>query len=724
MVIKSIGATGGGGGSVTSAEHEALSNVVSNIISAGGGGVSVTSNDLSNRLSVLVDTDLSNAFSDLLSVINVGFSNETSAKDVVSNALSNEISNRASADATLSSRVDTASALGTAADLHASTASAAASVADAHASAASAALSLAISALQTSVQTASAAAQAAEVHASAASAAASVADAHASAVSAALSLAISVIQASIQATSAAVDVVSNALSALSSFVVPTYYFAQVLSVGAGTLVSGTVADLSALGGGDVLVSELGTTPGYTLSANFSSISVLPNTVQLHALYEGGAGHTVNVDVFNHVTSSWDTLGQITEGSVMGFHEYNITGITAHVSATKAKVRINHVSNGNTTHSFTLDYLTMAHLLQTAATLDHGALQGLADDDHLQYALADGSRGFSALSTRVDTASALATTADTHASTASAAATAADLHASTASAAASAADVHASTASAAASAADVHASTTSIAWANASTGPSIAVLSLLSDTKSAVANVSTVSAAGVAIGLQSVINALSARITGGTVSVTSNELSAVANASTVTSSPILANAFSNDASVSAAIVTNLTGQYGTAQFKVMVTGPQAVATATFTQVSGLSLSIGGSGVYIINGQLVWSQSGAGSASAIFGFGMSMTAQPVMAMFRMQGNTGALAAAGGLSAFTQFGGNSAICATPSIMYSAKPNPAVSGSVTNTMFFDGILVASTVQSQLGVVVQCSTAAFGIAVQKGSYIMAYKVG
>ena len=190
------------------------------------------------------------------------------------------------------------------------------------------------------------------------------------------------------------------------------------------------------------------------------------------------------------------------------------------------------------------------------------------------------------------------------------------------------------------------------------------------------------------------------------------------------------------SVSAAIINEVSVQFGRGQFK-MVTGAQAIATATFTKVSGLSLSIVGSGFYQVNGQLVWSQSGAGSASAIFNFGMSMTAQPVMAMFRMMGNLnplGASAIAPGAmgsvatsvqSVATQihFGGNSAICATPSIMYSAKVT-GVSGSVAMTMFFEGVLAASTVQSQLKVVAAASTAAFGINIQPGSYIRAFRIG
>ena len=138
---------------------------------------------------------------------------------------------------------------------------------------------------------------------------------------------------------------------------------------------------------------------------------------------------------------------------------------------------------------------------------------------------------------------------------------------------------------------------------------------------------------------------------------------------------------------------------------------------------VSLSIVASGIYEIHGQIVWSQSGTGSASAKFKFGMQMTAQPIMAMFRMVGNTSPNLASAQVSA-TQFGGVSAICATASVMYSVKCQTGASGSAANTMFFDGVMQASTAQSQLKVMVGCSTAAFGVAIQVGSYIRGYRIG
>ena len=183
-----------------------------------------------------------------------------------------------------------------------------------------------------------------------------------------------------------------------------------------------------------------------------------------------------------------------------------------------------------------------------------------------------------------------------------------------------------------------------------------------------------------------------------------------------------------ASVSVAIINEVSVQFGRGQFR-RVTVAQAIATATLTKVSGLSLSIEGSGVYDIHGQIVWSQSETTSTSAAFNFGMSMTAQPVMAAFRMMGNAQNFAASASISASVlpfqlQFGGNSAISATPSIMYSAKVSAGASGQPTATMFFDGLITGSTVQSQLKVVVATSTGDFAINVLAGSYIRAFRIG
>lgn len=186
-----------------------------------------------------------------------------------------------------------------------------------------------------------------------------------------------------------------------------------------------------------------------------------------------------------------------------------------------------------------------------------------------------------------------------------------------------------------------------------------------------------------------------------------------------------------ASVSAAIKTDTASMIsdamsvaiGMPQFKRITTAAQAIATGTLTKVSGLSISCVASGFYQIEGQLVWSQSGAGSASAIFQFGMQMSAQPLMAEMMMIGNVLPHVANPQVSAI-QFGGASAICATASIMYSSKPQTGASGCVANTMHFDGIIQCSTAQSQCKIMAAASTGAFGIAIQPGSYVRAYRIG
>src|SRR5947207_14002149 len=102
------------------------------------------------------------------------------------------------------------------------------------------------------------------------------------------------------------------------------------------------------------------------------------------------------------------------------------------------------------------------------------------------------------------------------------------------------------------------------------------------------------------------------------------------------------------------------------------------------MTGLSVSSIASGYYEIHGQIVWSQSSPTSASSIVVFGMSASAQPVMAVSKCEGNQGTVSASTTLSVantLIQFTGASAIsAATTSAMYVVRVSsvsvPAVAG------------------------------------------------
>jgi hypothetical protein len=190
------------------------------------------------------------------------------------------------------------------------------------------------------------------------------------------------------------------LSTLSTTVVPYYAFPTGVSVTAGTLVSGTFAGLSAFDGGAMLVSEVISTLPIGMTIQFSAVSQTPNRLLMRAFYEGNNAHSVHVEIFNHTTSVWDLQGVIPQNTGLQFYEFTLYSGADNVSANNAKIRIQHNAGGNANHSFQLDYAALAKLITGAGITNHGALQGLTNDDHLQYALADGSRGFSVVSNAV------------------------------------------------------------------------------------------------------------------------------------------------------------------------------------------------------------------------------------------------------------------------------------------------------------------------------------
>jgi hypothetical protein len=103
-------------------------------------------------------------------------------------------------------------------------------------------------------------------------------------------------------------------------------------------------------------------------------------------------------------------------------------------------------------------------------------------------------------------------------------------------------------------------------------------------------------------------------------------------------------------------------------------------------------------------------------------MSATAQPVYAQFRLMGSDHTAVGAAQQTSGIVYAMTSCISATPSIMFSTRP--AVSGQ-QYAVYFDGVVQASTVQSQLKVIAQTTTTANGgTTILAGSYIQAYRIG
>lgn len=130
------------------------------------------------------------------------------------------------------------------------------------------------------------------------------------------------------------------------------------------------------------INDASGAPGYVVYIGFTDI-VEFNRVVLNVNYTQSSGHTVDIDLYNYVTSGWDTF-TVYSGSP-GWIQFALGLIDSapYLSSGKVTLRIYHVSNGNTAHRTWIDYVAVEKSVQggqgprgsTGATGSTGA-QGL------------------------------------------------------------------------------------------------------------------------------------------------------------------------------------------------------------------------------------------------------------------------------------------------------------------------------------------------------------
>lgn len=168
------------------------------------------------------------------------------------------------------------------------------------------------------------------------------------------------------------------------------YVPYTLSLIAGTYISGDVTDVQVLNDGNTYdVNEVAATPGFNIEFTCSGVSQF-NRLRTHLFYDGHAGHTVHVDLWNYDTTVWDTFISF-NGVYSGltWFEAQVTNGAPYIDEAtdggEVRIRIYHVSNGSVAHDIYVDYVAVAKAGFGIST-DHGSLTGLLDDDHPQYLL--------------------------------------------------------------------------------------------------------------------------------------------------------------------------------------------------------------------------------------------------------------------------------------------------------------------------------------------------
>lgn len=125
----------------------------------------------------------------------------------------------------------------------------------------------------------------------------------------------------------------------------------------GTESSGTYASTAADDDTSWVIDEIAATPGITLTMDFTAPVLGNKTTQLiiSGYYDGNLAHTVNVDAYDWVTTSYDNLGVLPDA--VGETLYTFTLDADHMDTDGSiRIRINHTSPGNATHQLFLDHV--------------------------------------------------------------------------------------------------------------------------------------------------------------------------------------------------------------------------------------------------------------------------------------------------------------------------------------------------------------------------------
>lgn len=155
------------------------------------------------------------------------------------------------------------------------------------------------------------------------------------------------------------------------------YNASVIVTEVGTLDAGDLNSIKQLADGDTYnVSEVSGTPGFLININFTNV-VNFNTVAIRGMYDGGAGHTVALELYR-VGVGWEERHELTDQSDFGVTTFDVfIGSDFIDEYGTVQFKINHDDPGNINHNYFLD---AAFIGQVTGLVSGGDLADLTGRD--------------------------------------------------------------------------------------------------------------------------------------------------------------------------------------------------------------------------------------------------------------------------------------------------------------------------------------------------------
>jgi len=151
------------------------------------------------------------------------------------------------------------------------------------------------------------------------------------------------------------------------FPTTTTYLASSVSLTNGVYISGTVSSIQTYGDYEQgnyynFTDGTGTGPAWIFTVTFQNV-VSFNRAVLNVSYTPNSGHTIYVDLYDYVSSTWDSIGSYT--GLNGYYQFALQVISSarYINNGTAQLRLYHSNQGNASHETRVDYIALENSVQ-------------------------------------------------------------------------------------------------------------------------------------------------------------------------------------------------------------------------------------------------------------------------------------------------------------------------------------------------------------------------
>jgi hypothetical protein len=131
--------------------------------------------------------------------------------------------------------------------------------------------------------------------------------------------------------------------------------------GVGSYSSGTLSGIQTYGdyntGGFYGLYDTSTTPGYDVRIGFTGVTQF-NKISANINYAGSSSHTVEIDLYNWNTSSWETFQTFSGLGTFTTFQPGVIDSVPFINAGVVSARVYHLSGGFPSHYTQIDYFAL------------------------------------------------------------------------------------------------------------------------------------------------------------------------------------------------------------------------------------------------------------------------------------------------------------------------------------------------------------------------------